>query len=54
MFHNFFEVRRNSDSIAAIFEEVMGHSSQRKIIGLDQSFLNKPAREWLNSSALCE
>ena len=43
MFHNFFEVSSNSYSIAAIFGEVMGHSSQRKIIGLDQSFLKEPS-----------
>jgi len=28
-------------SIAAIFGEVLGYSSQRKIIGLVQSFINK-------------
>jgi len=35
MFHNFVEVSSNSQSIAAIFGEVMEHYSQHKIIGLD-------------------
>ncbi len=38
MAHNFFEVRHNSNSIVTNFGEVMSHYSQRKIIGLDQSF----------------
>ena len=41
MLHNFVEVSGNSYSIAAIFGEVLGHSSQRKIIGLVQSFLKQ-------------
>ena len=38
MAHKFFKVRQNSYSIVTIFVEVMSHYSQRKIIGLDQSF----------------
>ena len=44
MFHNFVEVSGHvlnfmGYSIAAIFGEVMGHYSQRKIIGLNQRLL---------------
>ena len=39
MTHNFFDLRQNSYSIVTNIEEVMGHYSQRKITGLDQSFL---------------
>jgi len=39
MLHNFVEVSGNSYSIAATFGEVLEHYSQRKIIGLNQSFL---------------
>ena len=38
MAHKFFEVRQNSNSIVTIFVVVMSYYSQRKIIGLDQSF----------------
>jgi len=41
MFHNFFEERGNSQSIAALFGEVLEHYSQRKIIGLVQRFLKQ-------------
>ena len=42
MLQNFFEVSGNSYSIAAIFGEVWEYYSQPKIIGLNQSFLNRP------------
>ena len=45
MLHNFVEVSRNSYSIAAIFGEVLGHYSQRKITGLNLSLLNDVLRQ---------
>jgi len=51
---NFFEVSRNSYSIAAIFGEVLGHSSQHKIIGLVQRFLKESNRIIKNKKLLSQ
>jgi len=52
MHGNFVAVDSNSYFIAAIFEEVMEHYSQRKIIGLDQRLLKLPVINSLTSQGI--